>query len=324
MKYQKDDLAKFPDQISYALKNYKAHGLKVENYDNIILSGLGGSGIAGRIAKSVFYKVSSLPIEVISDYELPSYASKRTLAIMSSYSGNTEETLAMYAQAKSQGCTIVAITTGGKLAELAAADNFTIYNAEKGFQPRMALGYSLTFLIQLFGELFGVAYQDSLKAVSAEVSNIDKYIASGQKIFDSIKNNFPNKLVVVADFMSHPVGLRFCQQIQENAKAEAFLHELPECNHNVIESYYGKMDSVFIFLNSGSNARTSLRFEFLSALLKKNGNTLVEMNVGNTVESMMENIYVLDWLSLIIADSRGVNSSLIENINGLKEFLGSR
>jgi glucose/mannose-6-phosphate isomerase len=171
MKYQKDDLAKFSEQIEYALSNYHNHNLSAANFDNIILSGLGGSGIAGRIAKSFLFDKSTLPIEVISDYELPSYASKRTLAIMSSYSGNTEETLAMYEAASKNGCTICVITTGGKLEEWAKRDQHIVYNALPGFQPRMALGYSLTYLIQFFGELYQMDVKDDLTNVAGKLKN---------------------------------------------------------------------------------------------------------------------------------------------------------
>lgn len=323
MKYQQEYLAKFANQISHALNQYESHGLEVSNFDNIILSGLGGSGIAGRIAKSYFFSISSLPIEVISDYTLPSYAGKRTLAIMSSYSGNTEETLSMYAAAKAKGCTIVAITTGGQLAESAALDGYKIYNAETGFQPRMALGYSLSYLLLLFGELFQTPQADNLKNTIPALSDTSKFIEEAGKVFGTFNGELSHKMIVVTDYVTNPVGLRFCQQIQENAKAEAFLHELPECNHNVIESYYGKKDSVFFFINSNSNERTSLRYKFLADLLKKNGNNLIELNInGHSLSSILETIYVLDWLSLLIADARKVNSSLIENINALKNYLG--
>ncbi|MCX6351478.1 MAG: SIS domain-containing protein [Bacteroidetes bacterium] len=322
MKYQADDLACFSKQIEFALANYSSPKINLADYNNIILAGLGGSGIAGRIIKSLLFANCPLPVEVISDYELPAYAGKKTLAIMSSYSGNTEETLSMYAKAKANGCSIICICTGGKLAELANADGYKLYKAEAGFQPRMALGYSLSYLLLLFGEITAIDNKTELKAAAVALVNTPIYLGEGYKFFDFIKPQLPAKTIIVTDYFCNPIGLRFCQQLQENAKVEAFLHELPEVNHNVIESYYGKMDSVFFFINAGLNERTNLRFGFLKSLLEKNGNYVISIEVQPNLVNTLEVIYTLDWISLIIANHREVNSSAIHNINALKEFLG--
>ncbi len=323
MKYQKDDLSKFPDQIAYALAQYQPHGLEAQRFENIILSGLGGSGIAGRLAKSFMFGTSTLPIEVISDYELPHYAGAKTLAIMSSYSGNTEETLSMYAQAKARGCTVIAITTGGKLEEEASAAGYMIYKAQPGFQPRMALGYSLTYLQLIFGELFGRDTRAEMERAQKELLNADTFLARGKDFFSQFSSIFPKKVIVITDYFTNPIGLRFCQQIQENAKAEAFLHELPEANHNVIESYYGAMDSIIIFLNSSIHPRTSLRFGFLKELLEQEGNKVFSLDIDpKSMTDVLEKIYTLDFVSLYLSDQKQVNSSAIRNINALKDYLG--
>src|SRR5690606_21432138 len=119
-------------------------------FDNIIICGLGGSGIAGRLVKAHTFSSLSVPLEVISDYNLPAYVNQRTLAIQCSYSGNTEETLSMYEQAKTKGAAMICIATGGKLETIAKADHVMFYPAEAGFQPRMALGYPLTYLSLIF------------------------------------------------------------------------------------------------------------------------------------------------------------------------------
>src|SRR5690606_40901821 len=88
-----------------------------------------------------------------------------------------------------------------------------------------------------------------------------------------------NKFVIVADGMTEAIGVRFCQQIQENAKVEAFINVLPEANHNVFETYYGKLPNNFIFMNSNSNDRNIGRFGYLKELLEKQGNTIYEINL---------------------------------------------
>ncbi len=325
MKYQSKDLRQFPEQIRHAAANYKSPGINLDHFDNILLCGLGGSGIAGRIRKSYFFDKCPVPIEVVSDYVLPHYTGKGTLAILCSYSGNTEETLAMYDAAHAKGVTIIVIATGGKLAEKAVKDGFTFYKAMAGFQPRMALGYSLTYLLLLFSQLTGLKNTaEELSAAAESLDDEQKFMDRALLLFHSFENMIPAKIIVVTDYFSNPIGLRFCQQLQENAKYEAFLHELPESNHNVIESYYGKLDSIFIFINSHTQPRTNLRFRFLKSVLEENGNAVNEISMNGTgISAVLECIYTLDWVSLLIADHKGLNSTLIKNINSLKEYLSA-
>ncbi|MGZ5244294.1 MAG: SIS domain-containing protein [Bacteroidia bacterium] len=322
MKYQGKDLATFPKQIQFSIDNYKPHNLNIKDFDNIIICGLGGSGIAGQLVKVNTFFDCPIPVEVISGYNLPAYAGKRTLAIQCSYSGNTEETLSMYADAKAKGTKMLCIATGGKLEELANADNVQFYRAEKGFQPRMALGYSLTYLYLIFDELTGTNKRADLEKAIETLQDTDAHIAEAQKMLEQLKPHLPKKIVVVADYFSSAIGLRFCQQIQENAKAEAFLNELPENNHNVIESYYGKLDSIFFFLNTHKNPRTDLRFSFIKELIQKNGDVIFEIDIdAGSMTDMLKKLYIMDWLTLLLAEHTGKVSSDIRNINALKEYL---
>ncbi len=322
MQYQGKDLATFPKQIQYAIDNYIPHGLKVSAFDNVIICGLGGSGIAGRLFKVNTFNSFPLPIEIISDYNLPAYVGPRTLAIQCSYSGNTEETLSMYAHAKAKGAAMICIATGGKLQDVAFNDHVMFYKAEAGYQPRMALGYPLAYLFLIFDELTGTNKRAELEATIETLSNTDLHITEARKMLEQIKPHFPKKIVVITDYFSSAAGLRFCQQIQENAKAEAFLNELPESNHNVIESYYGRLDSIFYCLNTHKNPRTDLRFSFIKDLLRKNGDVVFDIDIdADSMTDLLQKIYVMDWLSLLLAEYKGAVSSDIRNINALKDYL---
>lgn len=322
MKFQKEALSKFPEQIEFAIKNYVRHNLEADQFNNIVLCGLGGSGIAGRIIKSFYSNRSTLPIEVVSDYSLPEYVDSNSLVILNSYSGNTEETLSMYMDAVERNSQMIVISTGGLLVDLATENNVQTYLAEPGFQPRMALGYSLTFLSLIFSELFHQNADNNLKTLVRHLKDTESFIRRAEKGFDEFGKTTEKKFVIVCDPPAFPIGVRFAQQLQENAKAEAFVHEIPEANHNVIESYYGKMDSVFLFIDTKLNEKISTRFDFLRQLLKANGETIAEIDFGGySIEEVYETIYALDWLSLIIADNRNIKSDEIPNINNLKNFL---
>ena len=322
MNPQHEALNKFSSQIAYALENYTAHGLSATNFSNVIIGGLGGSGIGGRIVKSFFLKDFPIPIETIADYSLPAYANEKTLAILVSYSGNTEETLQLFEEVKSKGCKTLVLASGGKLKDLAVENNIHFYQIEPGFQPRMALGFSLTYLTLILGELINKDVRTELTEVVSRVKDSQPFQDDAEQVFDSIKSKLKNKLVVLTDGLLEPLGIRFCQQIQENAKHECFNHVVPEMCHNVIETYYGQMESVFFFIHINNNDRVGSRFDFLHNLLEVENNRIVPILLDEfSITMVYETIYTLDWLSLFIADFRRVDSLNVPNIKSLKEFL---
>lgn len=319
---QHEALKKFSYQIQYAISHYKPHGLSASSFNNILIGGLGGSGIGGRIVKSVFADSFPLPVECVADYTLPGYVNRNTLVILASYSGNTEETLQMYEEVNKRGCRLLVLTSGGTLGKLAAENNIHTYHIEPGFQPRMALGFSLTYLIQIFAELAGKNIHAELENLVSTFSDTSVYEEEALEIFESIKPKLKNKLVILTDGHFEPIGIRFAQQIQENAKHECFNHVLPEMNHNVIESYYGQLETIFFFLHAQQHSRVASRFEFLNNLLEVEYNKIVNIPAEDfTIKTIYETIHMLDWLSLYIADHRRVDSLNVPNIASLKEFL---
>ncbi|MCG9881296.1 MAG: bifunctional phosphoglucose/phosphomannose isomerase [Bacteroidia bacterium] len=322
MNIQHEALKKFNYQINFAINNYSNHGLNCGQFANVLIGGLGGSGIGGRLVKNIFANDFPLPVEVVADYSLPAFVNEKTLVILGSYSGNTEETLAMFEEVKKRGSTMLILTSGGKLGELAKEHNLKTYFIEPGFQPRMALGFSLTYLIQIFGDLMGSSKSEELKNVAALFEDNTPYHQDAEEVFNSIQSRCKSKFVVLSDGPFEGVATRFAQQVQENAKHECFTHVLPEHNHNVIESYYGTLDTVFFFLDSGSNARVSSRFDFLVGLLEVENHKIIEMGVETfNLASVYQTIHRLDWISLLVADYRRVDSLNVPNIASLKSYL---
>ena len=322
MKYQSEQLKNFSKQIDYVIQNYTHHKFKSSQLNTIVAGGLGGSGIGARIAKVLFFDKLSLPIEVISDYILPAYVNKKSLVVLSSYSGNTEETLALFDEAIIRESKIICITTGGKLKERAEANGVKVYSAEPGFQPRMALGYPLTTLILLLGELCNLDFKSQLKSISEKVSKYENYINDGKNLFEPYAKVIGKKFVFVADQYTEPIALRTCQQIQENAKGEAFYIVVPESNHNVIETYYGSFNTNFVLLHTNKHPRVKLRFDFLRSHFKTKQYTFTEHIIENfDFETCFETIFRFDWFSLWLADAKKQNSIGIANINALKKLL---
>lgn len=326
MKYQKEDLAYFPFQVEYALNYYQRVDWLPGQYQHVILGGLGGSGIAGRIVERYFFHTATIPLEVVSGYDLPGYVNDRSLVILSSYSGNTEETMSLLQDAGAKGCQIVVITKGGELGKKAEESGYPLFHAEPGFQPRMALGYSLTYLLLILGDLFGHSTQEILRRVAMDFQDTEIFIEKARHYFNKLSSDVTEKkFIPLTDVYTQPIGLRFSQQMQENAKSEAFVHELPEANHNVIESYYGDLNSVFFCLNSQISERINIRFEFLKDLLRKNGNQVLDFSLeGHDLYSILEAIYILDWFALLVVEAKDINSVEIPNIETLKQVLAER
>ena len=324
MNIQHEALKQFNYQINYAINNYSAHGMSCGQFNNILIGGLGGSGIGGRLVKNIFANDFPLPVEVVADYTLPAYVNDKTLVILGSYSGNTEETLAMFEEVLERGSQMIILTSGGKLGELAIENKLKTYHIEPGFQPRMALGFSLTYLIQIMGDLMGTPKSEELKTVASLFEDCTPYHQEAEEVYNAIQSRAKAKFVVLSDGPFEAVATRFAQQVQENAKHECFTHVLPEHNHNAIESYYGTLDTVFFFLDSNSNARVTARFDFLVGLLEVENHKIIELGVEKfTLASVYQTIHRLDWISLLVADARKVDSLNVPNIASLKEYLAN-
>ncbi len=325
MNYLGPELRKFSEQIDFAMKNYTSHGKKLSDFKHIVISGLGGSGITGKIIKSYYLNKINIPVETVSDYYLPAFVNKDTLVVLCSYSGNTEETLSAYDDAKSKGAYCLVLSTGGKIAEKAASDNFIFYKAETGYQPRVAFGYPITYLFMIFAELLGEEITNQLTNIKKNVFAVDNYIRRANYVRHEFRSTIRNKYVVIASPDMEAMAIRFAQQVQENAKLECYVVVIPEANHNVIESYYKKWDSNYIMMNSGENSRINLRFKFIKELLESYGSKVLELDVKPvTIETIFDVVFVMDWVSLQIADEVGAVSNQIKNIIDLKNFLSNQ
>lgn len=318
-------LDNFTNQIDFVLNSYKPHGLKAEQFSHVIMGGLGGSGIGAAIAKTYFFNSFPIPVDAINNYSLPAYVNDKSLVILNSYSGNTEETLAMYEDAKAKGCTILIIASGGKLLEIAKEKDHHYNILELGYQPRMTIGYGLSYLLMTLGELVSYDTRSELEeVVAAFKENHAMQKDSAQRIFNYFKGNLKNKFVIVADAAFAPIALRFTQQINENAKLEAFVNVLPESNHNVIESYVDRLQTNFVMLFGNSNERVSARFDFVISHLELDNNKVLPLFVPEySIYAIFDMIYRLDWVSVLMANELNAPLMEVPIITNLKEYLAN-
>jgi glucose/mannose-6-phosphate isomerase len=161
-----------------------------------------------------------------------------------------------------------------------------------------------------------------LVMVENALKQSDNYAAKAKEMLAVFNPTVSNKFVVVCDLAFEAAAIRFCQQIQENAKGEAFVSVLPEANHNMIESYYELRDTNYIFLNSGLNERNNLRFAYLKSILEPKGNVIYSFPVSSfNLVSLFEVIHTTDWLSIMVSNAKQADNMRVDIISGLKEYL---
>ena len=219
---------------------------------NIVIAGMGGSGIAGMIFQEIY---SELPVYMVNDYHIPNFVDKETLFVAISYSGNTEETLSAYDKAAEKGAKMVAITSGGAL----ASESKEPIIIPQGLQPRAALGYMIMPLLKSFGmagnDEIGEAY-DILGKIDAQNEGeklIAEEIAMGKKI-PVIYGVYPYKAV----------AYRWKTQFNENSKVIAYSSSFPELNHNdtmALKNTYKKSDFYFFCLSDNRDSRMDKRIK---------------------------------------------------------------
>lgn len=310
----KKKLDSFKEQCKVAVE--LSDGIKINGkFSNICVCGMGGSGVGGKLLKP-FEK--DIPIIVHNDYGLPKSANKDSLVFIISYSGNTEEALSSFEDARKKKAKIMAITSGGKLAEL--DKNAIIVPA--GYQPRETLGYLFLTMLCVLSRSRLIAEQE--KAVSEMIDMLDSESAEskGMAIARKIHGKIP--VFYAAEEMSGVVYRMKCQ-INENAKQPAYCNVIPEMDHNEINGFKilgSRMAAVFIS-DKNNFSKVRKRFEVTKDLIS-NDTTVVEIETkGNSLLArMFYALYIIDYASFYLAMLNKIDPSSIPLIGELKKRLG--
>ena len=327
MDEMKNLVEKFPAQLKKAMEIGEQSSIQNPKSEirNVIITGLGGSGIGGTIVSEIVAHECSVPISVNKDYFLPHFVNENTLLIVSSYSGNTEETIqAMEAGLKAKA-TIVCISSGGKISEMAKANNCGLISIPGGMPPRSCLGYSLTQLffvlhgMKLIGNSFKSQLKDAIELITSEEKSIKE---EAMKIAEFFFKKIP---VIYAVDGYNGVATRFRQQLNENSKELCWHHIIPEMNHNELVGWAGgwKDLAVIILRSETDYSRTQTRIEICKEVFPKYTPNVYELwSKGNSqIERSIYFIHLTDWASCYLADKKNVDAMEIEVINHLKNSL---
>ena len=320
-------IADFPQHLLEAAKIFKKAAIPSNtDFDNIVISGLGGSGIGASIALDLVAAHATKPITINKSYQIPGFANQKTVFIAVSYSGNTEETLEAVHAALERGCAVMAITSGGKLQQLAEKHQFPVVVIPGGNPPRSMLGYSLIVLLGFFEKL-GLLDFEAVESASAAFHHKLKnggLEAIHQTTKTLAAENAQRIPVVYASTGRAGVATRWRQQLNENAKLPGWDAEIPEMNHNELVGWAGgSNDFVVYFLRSSFDyPRNAKRTDIAVERLSKIAEVIEIQAIGETpLEQALHLVHFGDWLSYYLSEERKVDIMDIEIIDYLKSTL---
>ncbi len=294
----------------------------------VLVSGLGGSGIGANLVQEFVADQLKIPFIVNKDYTLPSFVGKHTLVIISSYSGNTEETLAAMKVAIARKAHIVCITSGGEIAKLAKKNRIDCILIPGGMPPRSCLGYSFVQQLYILQKL-GLITNNFEKEILSAIKLIDKeekeIIKLAQNIASKIYDSIP---VIYSVSGNEAVAVRFRQQVNENGKQLCWHHVIPEMNHNELVGWREKNDklAVIIFRTKQDNPRSQVRIGLNKKVFKKYTKQIIEIwGKGNSfLENAIYQIHLGDWISWFLSEERNFDCTEVDVINWLKSELSKK
>lgn len=334
-----ETLAGLPEQCEEALLLGDGAPLpSLREPQRVVMGGLGGSAIGGDLVRALVAREAKIPVMVIRDYLLPGFVDENTLVFLTSYSGNTEETLSAYRDAERKGAGRLVLTTGGRLAEYAQRDGVPWIRVPSGLPPRSAIGYlSLPVLVVLsrlgiisFDRRDGSDLVETLRRMREQVGPQNPCEKNPAKALAlSLYGRIP--LVYGTAQITEAAALRWKGQINENAKALAYYNVLPEMNHNEVVGFEapGEFLSslVVIFLrDNADHPRVQARIEITKGILKGKVAEIKEYwGEGNSLLSRLFSlIYLGDYASVYLALLYGINPKPVTVIEHLKRELQRR
>lgn len=323
----KDLISNFSKHITEALGTIKGLNLNSSktSIHNLVITGLGGSGIGGTIVADLVSANSTVPVMVNKDYLLPGFVGKNTLVIACSYSGNTEETLSATHQALERGAEVACITSGGELLQIAKNSNLNVITMGGGNPPRSMFAYSFAFLCY-YMEFYGIAKLDVKSDLAAAIQLLNdeeaNMLVETKQMSETLKGRIP---VVYAISGNLGIAARWRQQFNENAKMLSWEAAIPEMNHNELVGWEGGTnDYAAIFLRNESDySRNQRRIEINKGIISEKTNQVLEVwSKGNSaIERALYLVHFGDWVSYFLSELNQVDIMDIKSIDLLKSEL---
>jgi len=289
---------------------------------NVLICGLGGSGIGGTIVNDIVSLKARIPISATKDYSIPNFVNENTLVIANSYSGNTEETLYALEKCQTRGAEIAVITSGGKLKTIAEENNYTKIIIPGAQPPRAMFGYAFTELFFILNHYkiidgsFKADFEKAITLLDAEKADIQK------QAMGLAKKMYQQTPVIYVANGFEGVAVRFRQQINENSKMLCWHHVIPEMNHNELLGWRTNVSNLAVvyFRNKLDYDRNQIRMDINKKVISKFTENITEIwSKGNSlIENSLYHINLGDWVSWYLSEMNNVDAIEIDVINFLK------
>jgi glucose/mannose-6-phosphate isomerase len=336
-----DDLAMIherdvQDTLGIAEKQYEQlsyeFGVEVPSFkpENIVYAAMGGSALAALLSQT--WPGYRVPFEIVRGYDLPAYVSEKTLVIVASYSGNTEETLSALAQAEQKGAKIGVITGGGKLQHAAQEKNYPCALLPHAEQPRYAVLYNLRALLALLHGLEVFAEDDVLAHFAGQTDFLRQAtarwrpdVATADNPAKQIAQELTGKSIVVyGGPRLYPAAYKWKISFNENAKQIAWVNQLPEFNHNEFIGWSKqptqKPYAVIDLRSNLEHPRVQKRFEVSARLLSgmRPAPIVVQAEGDTILEQLLWTVAYGDFVSLYLALLNGLNPAPVDLVEKFK------
>ena len=320
----KDYINDFTSHIREAIEIANSTHLteNTKEFKNVLICGLGGSGIGGTIVNNIVSPKANIPITATKDYSVPNFVNEHTLVIANSYSGNTEETLYALAKCQTKKAEIAVITSGGKLKTIAEEKKYNKIIIPGNHPPRAMFGYAFTelfFILNHYGiidDSFKSDFINSIKLLDTEKSSIQKQAMGLAK-----KLHKQTPVIYVANGFEG-VAIRFRQQLNENSKMLCWHHVVPEMNHNELLGWRTNVNdlAVVYFRNKSDYERNQIRMDINKKVISKFTENITEIwSKGDSlIENSLFHINLGDWVSWYLSEMNNVDAIEIDVINFLK------
>ena len=339
-KYDTDKMANaistFPSQIAEMLQKLENIELNnsYSNLNQILILGMGGSAIGAELCQTLILEDCNTPIIINRNYNIPNWVDNKTLVIVSSYSGNTEETLEGFIECLNRKAKCIIISTGGQISKLSLKNELDTLKLPPGYQPRAALGYSFMAIIFILYKTNFISYS-IINKIKLSVSGIMDYSSVLKSlIMDNPALEFAKKIqntvpiIYGSDGKTSIVASRLKSQLEENAKMLAFYNCIPEMNHNEIEGWNGKnkltqVYSIIWIIDEDDHPQVLRRIEISKKLLVKHckKQLMISVDGSDCTIRILKLIHFVDWVSYFVALLNGVNPTPVHRIQTLKKNL---
>jgi glucose/mannose-6-phosphate isomerase len=302
--------------------------------ESILVCGLGGSAIGGDVLRAWLSTECEIRCEVSRGYGVPRHAGRGTMAVVASYSGNTEEALSMFEEARRKTSQVVTVSSGGKLKELSESLSVPHVLVPSGLVPRASFGY-------MFGALLGIVERTGVASPGKQMEEASRVLSSVNSecsrrvpTQDNPAKRMAHELhglvpVFIGHGLSAPVAMRWANQMNENAKSIAFSSELPEMDHNEIMFWSEDPRSqgfAAVFLDHGlSDERMRTRLEATREMVSGRARAHVVKATGRSpLAQALSLIAVGDYVSIYSAFLRGEDPGTTASIEALKLKLSKK